>query len=247
MLSTVHRQTVAVDTVQRIVDIIRESRYEPGDRLPSERSFAEQLKVSRTSVRDALRRLETMGLLESRPGLGTFVKEPASGLLQAILVPHILTDEPKIRKLFEVREIIEVEAATRAAERATDDQIAAMRRWADEVEISIARNDSAGRSIADVEFHRQIVIATDNEILVDLVDSMASLLREMRSHALNVPGAGPEVRAGHRAIVDAIAAHDPQAARQAMKNHLENVRDRWQVYIASQLAPQPPEATPAPA
>ena len=232
MLGATRKQTVAGGTVQRIIDIILESPYAPGDRLPSERTFAERLKVSRTSVRDALRRLETMGLLESRPGLGTFVKEPATGLLQATLSPHILTDEAKIKKLFEVREIIEVEAAIRAAERATEAQIAAIRRWAEEVEISIARNDSVGRSIADVEFHRQIVIATDNEVLVDLVDGMASLLREMRSNAFNVPGAVPEVRAGHRAIVDAIAAHDPQAARLAMQNHLDNVRDRWQEYIA---------------
>lgn len=236
MFTANQKPRVSVDTLRKIIDIIQVSQYSPGDRLPSERSFAEQLKVSRTSVRDALRRLETMGLLESRPGLGTFVKEPATGLLQATLAPHMLTDETKIKKLFEVREIIEVEAATRAAERATPAQIEAIRRWAEEVEISIARNDSASRSIADVEFHRQIVIATDNEVLVDLIDSMSDLLREMRAGALNVPGAGPEVIAGHRSVVEAIAAHDSQAARQAMQKHLNSVRSRWLAYVSSQQA-----------
>jgi len=234
MLNAIQKPRVAVDTVQRIVDIIRDGQFTAGDRLPSERTLSEQLKVSRTSVRDALRRLETMGLLESRPGLGTFVKEPVSGMLQATLIPHVLSDDAKLKKIFEVREIIEVEAATRAAERATPAQIEAIERWAEEVEVSIARNDSLRRSIADVEFHRQVVIATDNEVLVDLVDSMASLLRQMRAGELNVPGAGPEVTAGHRAIVAAIAAHDPQAARQAMQNHLSNVRARWQAYMTAQ-------------
>jgi GntR family transcriptional repressor for pyruvate dehydrogenase complex len=243
MLNAIQKPRVAVDTVQRIVEIIRDSQFTAGDRLPSERTLSEQLKVSRTSVRDAIRRLETMGLLESRPGLGTFVKEPASGMLQATLIPRVLADEAKLKKIFEVREIIEVEAATRAAERATPAQIEAIQRWAEEVEVSIARNDSIRRSIADVEFHRQIVIATDNEVLVDLVDSMASLLREMRAGALNVPGAGPEVTAGHRAIVEAIAAHDPPAARQAMQRHLDNVSARWRAFMATQnkaaLAPPP--------
>jgi GntR family transcriptional regulator, transcriptional repressor for pyruvate dehydrogenase complex len=233
MLSTAQKPKIYVDVVQKLVDMLHDQRYEPGTRLPSERTLAERLGVSRTSIRDALSRLQTMGMLESRAGLGTFVKEPTSGLLQASLVPHILTDPAKHQKVFEVREIIEVEAALRAAERATDAHLEAMRHWAAQVEISIDRNDSVGRSVADVAFHRQIVIATGNEVLVDLIDSMAGLLRDMRAHALSLPGSGPEVIAGHRAIVAAIGAHDSQAARQAMQNHLNSVRVRLKAYFGT--------------
>ena len=232
MLTATPKVTVAVDAVQRIVEMIRLGPYTPGDRLPSERALAERLKVSRTSIRDALRRLQTMGLLESRPGLGTFVKEPTSAVIQASLVPHILGNPAKLRKLFEVREIIEVEAATRAAERATDSQVESIQHWAEAVETSIASNDMIGRTLADVEFHRQIVIATGNEVLVDLIDSMAGLLRELRAEGVKILGMTPEVIADHRAIVGAIAAHDVQAARQAMQNHLNNVRVRSQAYFA---------------
>ena len=145
MLRTAQKSKVAGSVVQWIIDMLRQSRYGPGDRLPSERSLAEILKVSRTSVRDALGRLETMGVLEQRAGLGTFVKEPTGHVLQASLAPHILRDPAKRRKAFEVREIIEVEAATRAAERATDAEIEEIRHWSEQVEISIARNDGVGR------------------------------------------------------------------------------------------------------
>ena len=151
--------------------------------------------------------------------------------LQATLVPHILADPAKVQQLFEVREIIEVEAATRAADRATEAQIETIRHWAEAVEVSIARNDMIGRTLADVEFHRQIVIATGNVVLVDLIDSMAGLLREMRAEGVKILGMTPEVIAHHRAIVAAIAAHDSQAARQAMQNHLNTVRIRSQEYL----------------
>jgi GntR family transcriptional repressor for pyruvate dehydrogenase complex len=233
MQRAAQKSKVSGDVVQWIIDMVRQSRYGPGDRLPSERSLAEQLRVSRTSVRDALSRLETMGVLEQRAGLGTFVKEPTSGFLQASLASHVLSDPAKLQKVFEVREIIEVEAAMRAAERATETEIEEIRHWSEQVEISIARNDGVGRSLADVEFHRQIVIATGNDLLVDLIDSMAGLLHEMRAFALTIPGLGPEVIAGHQAIVEAIAAHDAQAARKAMQNHLNNVRVRSQAFFAA--------------
>ena len=233
MLRAAQKSTVAGEVVQWVIDMVRQSRFGPGDRLPSERTLAEQLKVSRTSVRDALGRLETMGILEQRAGLGTFIKEPSRGALQASLAPHILSDPAKLQKVFEVREIIEVEAAMRAAERATEAEIDAIRHWAEQVEISIARNDGVSRSVADVEFHRQIVIATGNDVLVDLIDSMAGLLHEMRAFALTIPGLGPEVIAGHQAIVEAIAAHDSQAARLAMQNHLNIVRVRSQAFFGT--------------
>jgi GntR family transcriptional repressor for pyruvate dehydrogenase complex len=233
MLSTDQRPGVAMSALQRIIELIREGHYAPSDRLPSERTLAEQLKVSRTSVRDAIRRLETMGMVESRAGLGTFVKEPTSGVLQAALASHIFPDQQKLEKLFEVREIIEIEAAARAAEHATDAQIETIGRLAKAVERSIAEYDGVGRAVNDVEFHRQIVIATGNDILVDLVGNISGLLHEMRAAALKIPEGASEVVKGHQAIVAAIAAHDSQAAREAMRNHLTNVRIRARQYFAS--------------
>ncbi|MFN8457068.1 MAG: FadR/GntR family transcriptional regulator [Anaerolineae bacterium] len=220
MLYVHQKFTVSEDTVQHIANMIRTGEYAPGDRLPSERSLAEQLKVGRTSVREAMRRLETMGLVESRHGLGTFVKDPSREVIQASLFPHTLANQETLEKLFDLREIIEVEAAARAAKRATASQIAAMQKWLHAVETSIAREDAAGLIVPDVEFHRQIIIATGNDILINLMDSIVDLLRDMRLDSTRIPEVLPEIISGHRAILAAIEAHDSEAARQAMRDHL---------------------------
>ncbi len=232
MLTVSARPTVSEDTVTQIIEMIRAQGYAPGDRLPSERQLAEQLKVSRTSVRAALGRLMTLGLLEARPGSGTFVKAPNHEVIQAALAPHIFNDAETLRKLFELREIIEVEAAARAAQRATPEQIDLMRHWVEQIATCVTRKDRDGLVRADVEFHRQIVIATGNEVLVNLIDSVAHLLREMRYASTN----NPELLPGQRALLAAIETHNSAAARQAMIDHLNTVRAKAETFLSGSSA-----------
>ena len=93
MLYSHQRASVAQETVERIAEMIRDGGYSPGDRLPSERKLAEQLQVGRTSVREAIRQLETIGLLEARHGLGTFVKDPSNEMIQTAFISHLLPDQ----------------------------------------------------------------------------------------------------------------------------------------------------------
>ena len=212
--------SIIEETTDRIVEIIRRGDYAPGDRLPGERKLAAELKVSRTSVREAIQRLEAQGLVISRHGQGTFVKEPGSEAIQAAILSHLLPSRKTIRDGFELRKIIEVEAAGQAAEHAEGSQIALMRRWMETAETNIARQDLQSVIISDVEFHRQILIATDNQILVNVMDSVVVLLRDMRRDSINLPELLPELIKGHRAILAAIETGDSQAARQAMQEHL---------------------------
>lgn len=228
MFSAPAKPNVSDETVAEIVALIRSGRYAPGERLPGERPLARQLGVSRTSVRAALARLVGLGLLEARPGSGTYVREPSSEIIQATLAPHIVTHTATLWQLFELREIIEGEAAARAAHRATPEQIVSLRAWAEMIEACIARHDQDGLVRADVEFHRQIVLATGNDILVNLIASIAHLLREMRY----VSTSNPELLPGQRAILAAIAAHDGEAARQAMLAHLQRVRAKAEAGLA---------------
>jgi len=228
MLTIAQKPKISDETVTRIMAMIRSGDYTPGDRLPGELLLAEQLKVSRTSVRAAMERLATLGLLEARPGSGTFVKAPSRELILAALTPHLLSDVTTLRKLFELREIIEGEAAARAAQRATPDQIALIRHWAERVATCAMRKDRDGLVRADVEFHRQIVITAGNDILVDLIDSVAHLLQEMRYASTS----NPELLPGQQAVLAAIEAHNPAAARQAMLEHLQVVRAKAETFLA---------------
>jgi GntR family transcriptional regulator, transcriptional repressor for pyruvate dehydrogenase complex len=211
------------ETTDRIIEMIRRGDYAPGDRLPGERKLAAELKVSRTSVREAIQRLEAMGLVTSRHGQGTFVKEPGSEAIQAAILSHLLPSKKKIREVFELRKIIEVEAAGQAALHIEANEIELMRKWLENVETNIAREDLQSVIIADVEFHRQILIATDNEILVNVMDSIVDLLRDTRRDSVNLPELLPVMTKDHRAILAAIEAGDSQAARQAMQEHLSIV------------------------
>ena len=235
MLSVTARPSIADDAEAQILGMIRGAAYAPGDRLPSERQLTQQLGVSRTSIRAALGRLVALGLLDARPGSGTYVKAPSNEILQAALAPHISTDHSTLLKLFELREIIEVEAAGRAAQRATPQDMAALQRWAEAIETAVARQDRDGLMLADTEFHRQIVLATGNDVLVHLMDSVAHLLREMRYASTS----HPQVLPGQRAILAAIEAGDSAAARQAMRGHLSVVRAKAEAHLHAAVARQP--------
>jgi len=224
MLTTIDKARVSEDAVQQITSLIRSGAYSPGDKLPSERQLTHQLGVSRTSVREALRKLETMGLVEIRQGLGIFIKDPGSQVVQATVLHRLLLEPLTLRKLFELREIVEVEAAGRAALRATPEQMEDMRRWAEAMETAFTRDDVNSMVMADLAFHRQIIVATHNDILVDLVDGLGDMLRDMRRASLSIRDSLTDTIAGHRAILAAIEARDSDGARRAMAEHLHRVQ-----------------------
>lgn len=206
--------------------MIRTGNYAIGDRLPGERILAKQLQVSRASIREALRTLITIGLLETRQGLGTFVKDPSLEVLQTALPPPILTNQDTLEKVFEIRKIIEVEAAALAAQRVEANQLAVMKHWLLAVEAHIASDEMEDMITADIEFHRQIIVATGNDILVSLTDSIADLLRDMRWDSSKIPELLTQIIAGHRDIFKAIESGDSSAARQAMQAHLDDISTR---------------------
>lgn len=223
-MTIITRSRISVDALEAITDLIRSGAYRPGDRLPGERQLAKHLSVSRASIREAIRRLETIGFVEIHQGVGTFVKAPGNEVLRAALVSPLAPDPPTLRKLFEIREIIEVEAAARAAQRVTAAQLGKMRYCLDELALRAARRDMRGAVIADVEFHRVIIEATGNDMLVKLVDNLIDLLREMRLSTGMFEEMLHHTIEDHSAVYDAIRRGDAAAAKHAMQAHLDHVK-----------------------
>ncbi len=195
--------------------------------------------MSRTSIREALRQLEATGLVEIQQGVGTFVKAPSNEVLEAALLPTLLADRDTQRKLFELREIIEVEATVRAAERITPSQLSQMEHWLNEMEIKAMRGDLKSAVFADVEFHRLIVEATGNDILARLVDNLTYLLREFRLSTGMFAELMSQTIADHQLILDSLKAGDSQAAKQAMHQHLNHVKE--QAHLINGDSNFPPE------
>lgn len=210
---------------ERIVDqierLIVAGNLKVGDQLPAERELAEQFAVSRTAVREAIKALREKGLVEIRLGRGTFVTKGASGAVRHSL-GLLLKDENGFSNLVEVREILEPEIAALAATRVTEENIAAMR---EAVEIMDTALDNVEIFVeADLDFHLALAEATQNPVIPSLVDSIVDLLREQRKRSGNVEGGLERGQYHHKKILEAIIQHDPLASRQAMQDHLLQVR-----------------------
>lgn len=197
---------------------------ERGDKLPSERELAEQFGVSRTAVREAVKALQEKGLIEVQPGRGTFVTAGTSNAVRQSL-GRALQFQPDTApgELVAVRELLEPQIAAMAAERAQPEHIAAMRRAVDAMDASMEEPE---RFIeADLNFHLALADATGNSLITLLIDPIVDLLREQRTRIFSVPGGPERGQKHHNRILEAVSSSNPDAAREAMKEHLQQVRD----------------------
>lgn len=212
-----------------LLDRIRHDRLTPGQQLPSEREIGEQYGVSRTVVREATRFLLARGVVEVGAGRGLVVAavgpEVASENLTLFLQNRVDGD---YRAVHEIREVLEVEVARRAAQRATDDEIDALRTAHDAMAaLSDAAADLQELSLADVEFHRRLAHATGNDIFVMLLDALAPALVSGRRANLVRGDSRDEALVAHATILERVAAHDADGAAAAMRDHLDFVIALW--------------------
>ena len=206
------------EIVRQIKALISEGRLKSGDQLPPERDLAEQFKVSRTSVREALRTLESLGLIEIRPGEGTFVREVSVESLIEPLAQVILSHREAIAELFEARRLLEPAIAGLAARHATRDEIQEMDRILEDQAKAVA----AGLTglAQDAAFHAAIAGSARNRAITRIVNALMDLLTQSREESLQTPGRPTRSHEDHRRILDAIRRRDETAAQRAMRDHL---------------------------
>jgi GntR family transcriptional repressor for pyruvate dehydrogenase complex len=209
--------------VSQIEQRIEAGDLKVGDQLPSERELAEQFAVSRTAVREAVKALRQKGLLEIRPGRGTFITNGTSDTIRSSLGMLMRIGATKgTGYLTEVREILEPEIAAIAASRITDEYITAMQEAVRTMDTALDNVDVFVE--ADLDFHLALAEGTQNPIIPILMDSIIDLLREERKRTGLTKGGLQRGQIHHKKILDAVTRRDPQAARQAMQNHLKQVR-----------------------
>lgn len=208
---------------------ILEGSLKPGDRLPAERELALELGVSRPSLREAIQKLASKGMLQSRQGGGTYV---TAALEKSFFDPwqDMMGAYPNLREdMLEFRRMIEGQAAEWAAERATDADLLRLDQAYAALQASFNNDDTEKRSAADIAFHQAIGDASHNVLIGHL---SAALLRLMHDNIrLNlgelksVPAAGKLLMSQHTAIHAAIVDKKPQAARAAAETHIDFVRE----------------------
>jgi GntR family transcriptional regulator, transcriptional repressor for pyruvate dehydrogenase complex len=216
----IRRQKVYEAVAEQIERLILR-KLKPGDKLPSERELTETLRVSRSSIRDAIRSLELLGLVEPRQGAGTIVREPTADLLISPFADVLKHKQDLVLELLEFRKILEPALAARAAQHASREELRAMDDILRRQEAKLADGDDA--IAEDAEFHYAIAKASGNSIVLKVLDLLMDLLRDTRQRALQVPGRPQKSMSGHRKIFAAIKRHDPEAANAAMSRHIEDI------------------------
>jgi GntR family transcriptional repressor for pyruvate dehydrogenase complex len=210
--------TAAELVVTRIRGLIERGEARSGDRLPPERDLAQQLGVSRPSVRSGLKSLAAMGVVQIRQGAGTFITGGppmlASEPLSFLAALHGFTRA----QMFEARLVLEVAVAGLAAERAVPEKVMAI---SDEVTGMFASLDSPGPFLEhDIRFHQAVAAASDNPILASVVEMVAKMFYELRRQTIGVAKDLKVAAEEHRAIYQAVRARDVVRARQMMGDHL---------------------------
>lgn len=213
--------------------MIISGKLKAGARLPIEKDLAAALSVSRGSLREGVRALCILGVLETRQGDGTYVTSLDPGLLLAPMSFTVdLHSTSNNVHLQSVRRVLETEAAGRAAMRITRDELAGAQAILDEVEpMATSTGDLDYELImdADIRFHRVIAAASRNPALEALIEALANrTIRDRMWRAISEEGAIAATHAEHRAILKALASHDPDEARLRMGSHLLAVQDFMQ-------------------
>jgi GntR family transcriptional regulator, transcriptional repressor for pyruvate dehydrogenase complex len=215
------RRDRVYEGVARQIERLILKRLQPGDKLPSERELAETLRVSRSSIRDAIRSLELMGMVEPRQGAGTIVREISSESLVNPLANAIKRKEELIGELLDFRKMLEPQLAARAATRVSPNQISEMEQILERQEQKLRDGESA--IVEDSEFHYAIALASGNSVVLKVLDTLMDLLRDSRERSLQVEGRPQKSLTAHRRILAALTRHDGEAAKLAMRRHIENV------------------------
>jgi GntR family transcriptional repressor for pyruvate dehydrogenase complex len=217
----VRKTRVYAGIAAQIQRLIADGRLKPGDRLPPERELAEVFGVSRTSVRDAIRVLETQGLVEPRHGDGTIVRQIPIDTIVSPLADALAAGKDLTADLFDMRKMLEPPLARAAALRAMDEDIRTMAEILDHQGRRVAAGEIAIEE--DNEFHYRIAAASKNQVVLRTIDVLMDLLRESRVRSLQGPGRSEKSLAGHRRILEAVCRHDPDGAAEAMRAHIEEI------------------------
>lgn len=220
-LRTIKQRRLYQGVVEQIGDLVRQGILKPGDRLLPERDLAEQLGVSRSSLREAMRALELQGLVISRPGSGTFISTESSPTMVDKIVEYLTDGQNGTQDAFEMRRMLEPQIASLAAHRATDNDIVHLENIISQQEEQIALGDTGTDSNAD--FHFALAESTHNSALIKVAGAIVDILKQSADQPLQVPGRPKLSLESHRHILDMILQKDRAGAMEAMTHHISVV------------------------
>jgi GntR family transcriptional repressor for pyruvate dehydrogenase complex len=229
--AVVDRSTLPEAIASRLLDLIRAERLRPGDKLPAERELAAAMHVSRPVLREALRALAIMKVVEIRQGAGTYITALEPQQLVAHLDFVFSKDPVALAQVIETRRIVEVGNARLAAERMTADRLAQLEDLLERLRGTVGDPDAF--STLDIAFHDAVGEAAGNFLLAQFMAIINTLGKVSREHTGALRAARERALGDHVAILDALRARDADAAAEAMGRHLDHVEASLAAAIGS--------------
>ena len=224
VLSPVVRQNLSDEIAQRIAQLIHTQEYEPGARLPAISDMARQFGVGAPTLREALKKLETVGVVDIRHGSGVYVGRSPESLMISNPVIEARASKKILIDLIEARIPIESQTTGLAAINASQDHLDEMDRLLTRAAGSF--DDSALLNQVNLSFHREIALASGNVVLHQILDVLSNLFRKEQQLILNIHGSREEDHKEHVEILESLRARDAELAVARMRTHLERVRDK---------------------
>jgi len=215
----IEQQSLVTELTRQLMDYLLSGALKPGDRLPSERQLSEALGMGRSTLREALKALMLLGLLDVRQGDGTYLKKADSALLPRVIEWGLLLGERRTLDLVEARQKIEVAIAGLAAERRTSAAVEDLRELLGRMARSQANHQEFAD--ADVAFHLKLAEIADNSVLRDILSSIQALLRAWIIRVIEAAGPDDTSYQEHVPIFKAVESGDARAAADAMHAHMD--------------------------
>ncbi len=222
-LQPITKTRLSEAAIEQIKQFIVNENLEPGSKLPSERTLVEALGVGRSSIREALRILEIMGIVEVLPGKGVFVKALTGDLFMP-LSDVLNTQGESLFHHFEARMVLEPAAAALAAKRATDKDIERLYKNLDNFKQNLASQNLVGLIQSDIQFHRLVANATENRTIEILMNTITRHDFQGWKASLRTKDRPIKTVDEHKQVIEAIAAKDEKRAKKAMHAHLSAAR-----------------------
>jgi DNA-binding FadR family transcriptional regulator len=231
LIRPIARATLPQEIVKALTDLIMKGAWKPGDMIPSEKELALRFQVGRSTIREAVKSLAVLGVLEARAGEGSFVREATSELLSGAFRWGLLLGERNLDDLVDVRVLVEVECTRRAAEDGgaeTRDQLRASL-----MDMRASGTDHEAFMESDTRFHLAIAQAARNPIFENIGATIQSMVRIWYPKTYYIPETKGRTIEEHLAIADAIERHDVPAAAEAMRSHLIQAGSRLRQILSS--------------
>jgi len=222
------KESLSDRLARRIRGMIQGGDYEQGDRLPAIMEMARRFGVGHPTIREALKKLETMGVVEIRHGSGVYVTRREEVLVLASPDYSGAVSKKLLIDLIRARMPLELQTVADAVKNATEEHLVEMRRLLTEAEANLA-NDEVLNSV-NMAFHRQIAIASGNSVLVQILDVLRELFTEEQRLILNIFGSRERDHREHMAILEALEQRNEALGVKRMRTHLEGVQgavSRW--------------------